>query len=59
MQKKSYSSPLIELIELQLTDTLLASSQIPTIMPTEEYVLPIFGRRPSIKDELEGDDLYE
>lgn len=60
MQKKSYSSPELELIRLSLTDTILSSITIPTIpQPTDEYGTPIFGKRPSRKDELEGDGLYE
>lgn len=60
MQKKQYSSPEIELILLSLTDTILSSVTIPTIQqPTDEYGVPIFGKRPSMKDELEGDGLVD
>lgn len=59
MQKKEYSSPIIEFIELFLTDTILSSITIPVIEPTDEYGIGILGRRPSVRDELEGDGLYE
>ena len=57
MQKKGYSSPDIELLELKLCDTILNS--VPFVQPTEDYILPVFGRRPSMDEEIQGDDLYE
>ena len=60
MQKKWYSSPEIELVELQIIDPVLVSMNVPTIVePTDEYGTPIYGKRPSMKDELEGDNLFE
>lgn len=60
MQKKRYSSPEIELIGFMLTDTILTSVQVPTMPdPTDEYGIPIYGKRPSWKDELEGDGLVD
>ena len=53
--KKPYMTPSADLIEFSLRDVILAS----IIIPTEEWEPPILTKRPSIKDELEGDDLYE
>lgn len=60
MQKKRYSSPEIELVEFLLSDTILVSITPPTVTNDDEYGLDPLGRRkPSMKDELEGDDLFE
>ncbi len=60
MQKKIYSTPAAELVELSLKDTILSSVTVPTIPePTDEYGVPILGKRPSVKDEMEGDGLVD
>lgn len=56
MQKKGYSSPTIELIQLMTPDVLFVSV---TPLPEDPYVPPILTKHASVREDIEGDDLYE
>ena len=56
MQKKGYSSPTIELVQLTTADVLFISI---TPEPTTPYTPPILTKRASIAEDINGDGLSE
>ena len=56
MQKKGYSSPTIELIQLMTTDVLFVSV---TVTPEDPFVPPIMTGRSYLEEELAGDGLNQ